>query len=427
MKNFFYTILLVLIAVSVFAQTSVHRVLILNEGYFDYFTNEIITPVTVAAYYPETEIYEMLNEVSDARFASDIKISGDVYFVAADKFLLKYDLFTDELLASIEVQGIRKIAVDENYIVVTRGEYLVSLDSYIQVYDRNTLEFVFEIPSDELNYTTEGVLIHEGIAYVAVNNGFNFGSEVGMIAQVDLAAQQMIETIDLGPEAINPDNIMFDGETIFTLNNKDYTGSSVSAYKLGTTELSTQNLLNISAGCGTSVYFNGNIYYQELFGTSVTKYEPFTSDIIGVKEFETSFYALAFDEIHDLLYTSETDYFSYGKIHVYDLSGNELKNFDAGVSPGNFVFDVRTATGILDVQNFEINIYPNPTSDFMNIKAEDYMQAFRISDIHGKIIIEVTDIAAKELQLDLQGYAPGNYFVTIATGESITTQLISKL
>ncbi|MBC8046414.1 MAG: T9SS type A sorting domain-containing protein [Fimbriimonadaceae bacterium] len=427
MRNFLYTFIATIFATSLFAQTYVERVFILNEGYYDYFSGDILTPVSLGAYDPETEIYTVVDEIENARFASDIKVYDDHYYVAADKYLIQYNLLTNEIVNSIEIPGIRKIAVDDNYIVATRGEYLVPFESYIHVYDKNTFELIFEIENTELDYTTEGVLIKDGIAYVAVNNGFNFGSEVGMIAKIDLTTQDLTEIIDLGTDGKNPDNIMIDGDNIFTLNNKDYTGSSVSAYKISTGDITTTNLINISAGCGTSVYSDGNIYYQELFGTSVSKYEPLTTSFIGEKEFGMSFYGLAFDELNNIIYTSETDYFSYGKIHIYGLNGTELKVFDASISPGNIAFDVRTLSSVNDVNTTEIKIYPNPASEFIQLSAREDIAIIKISDINGKVIDELKDVHSFNYSYSTERLVAGNYFVSVITENAATTKLISVL
>lgn len=422
-----YSVIAILIATTIFAQPAVERVLILNEGYYDYLSGEILTPVSVGAYSPATGIYTELDIIEDARFASDIKIDGGFYYVAADKFLNKYDLFTNELIYSMTVEGIRKIAVNEDHIVVTRGEYLVSFDSYILVYDKNTMELEFEIDNIELNYTTEGVLIIDDIAYVAVNNGFDFGNEVGYIAKVDLIYQDLTELIDLGPEGINPDNLMIDGDNIYTLNNKDFTGSSVSAYKISTGDIGTSNLINISSGCGTSAFVNGNIYYQEMFGTTLSKYDPVTEMILSEDEFGLSFYGLTYDAINDLLYTSETDYFSYGKINIFNADGVLETSFSAGVSPGNIVFDIRTTNAIFNDEMITVTLYPNPAANVINIESAEIIHEIRITDITGNIISVANNINTFLHNVNIETLPVGNYAVAIITDNGIDTKTFVKL
>lgn len=424
MRKIFNIIIAVYSATTLCAQSSVERVLILNEGYFDYFSGEILIPVSLAAYYPGTGNYLTIDEIENARFASDIQIYGDRYYVAADKFLNVYDLYTDEIIHSSDIVGIRKIAVDENYIVVTRGEYLTSLSSYIQVYDKNTFDLVFEIDTTQLNYTTEGVMIHDGIAYVAVNNGFDFSNIVGMLAKVDLDTQTLTETIDFGSNGKNPDNLMFDGEHIFTLNNKDYTGSSVSSYKLSTGEVTTSDLINISAGCGTSIYIDGNIYYQELFGTLMSKYEPLSASLLEEVDYGTSFYGLAFDSLNQLLYAAETDFFSYGKIHVYEINGDEIEVFDAGVSPGNLAIDVRTISSIEPTPEVQVNVYPNPASEMLYIQTTEIIRQVTCKTMDGKTVFTSDNIHALQYNFDLASLPAAEYIVSVTLDNTVVTQYV---
>jgi Secretion system C-terminal sorting domain len=252
--------------------------------------------------------------------------------------------------------------------LVTRGEYLVSLDNHLQVMDRSSLELLYAISLDDIPYTTEGISIVDNQAFVAVNNGFDFGNEVGQLAIIDLEAQDLTSIVELGVNGNNPDNLMLDGEYIYTLNNKDYTGSSVSAYRLSDGNLTTTDLINISAGCGTSVLYAGAIYYQELFGTSLSKYNPLSTEVEAETEFGQSFYALEFDELNNLMYVTTTDFFSYGNLLVYDATGNLLHTVATGVSPGNIAMDVRSAVAIETVaaQN-AMQVYPNPAADYVTV------------------------------------------------------------
>ena len=125
---------LCLIYQGVMAQNVVNQVLLLNEGRFDYATGEIETPVTIGSYDPVTSIYSVVDTIEGARFASDIIIDGDYFYVAADTQLLKYDLNTYELLASQSVTGVRNILIVNDNLFVSRGEYGISFNSYFQIY-----------------------------------------------------------------------------------------------------------------------------------------------------------------------------------------------------------------------------------------------------------------------------------------------------
>ncbi|MEZ5014475.1 MAG: T9SS type A sorting domain-containing protein [Chitinophagales bacterium] len=426
MRKFFYLLFALTATYTLSAQATLSRVLILNEGYYDYFTETIVTPVSVGAYDPASGIYTTIHTIDGARFASDIVVDDDYYFVAADDQLLQYDRFSDELLHSATVPGIRKIALSGDMLILSRGEYLQTFDDYVEVFDKHTLSFQYAVPNTEIAFATEGIVTLDGKAYIAVNNGFDFGNEVGMVAVLDVAGGSIDDIIDLGPNGINPDNIMLSEDHIYTLNNKDYTGSSVSAITIGDNIASTIDLENISAGCGTSVYFNDAVYYQELFGTSLSKYDPVSASIEDETEFGQSFYALAFEPLSGDMYTSETDFFSYGIIHIYH-DGVEISSFDAGVSPGNIVFDLRTATGIQEENVMQFGISPNPASTNTQVHSAIDMQDLYVSDLTGRVLLEKNNVHAADADLHLEELVPGNYFITVSTAEGTSTQLFIKL
>ena len=122
MKKILFIVLL-FFKFSLFSQSYLYQILILNEGYFDYSINQIIVPPTIGSYDPITEIYTTVDTISGARFASDIIIAGDFFYVAADNMLYKYDKNDYSLLATQHVDGIRNIAIWNDKIIVTRGDY----------------------------------------------------------------------------------------------------------------------------------------------------------------------------------------------------------------------------------------------------------------------------------------------------------------
>lgn len=409
------------------AQSFADRVLILNEGYFDYVTNEIQTPVSLGSYEPAAGLYTTLFTIDNARFASDLIVDADNYFIAADNMLLKYDRYTDALLQEIEIPGIRKIAASEDYIVVTRGEYMHTFDSYVVVLNRENLETIFEVPAATINYSTEGVEIIDGKAYIAVNNGFVWGEEVGFIAVINLNTQSLESTIDLGADGKNPDNLMWDGTSLYTLNNKDFTGSSISSIKISSGEISTNNLLNVTSGCGTSVYYNGAIYYQDSYHTSLSRYNILTEEIADETEYGNTFYGLAFDEATNEMYTSVTDFYSYGEIYIYDLEGNLLNSFEAGVSPGNIAFDKRSTNAIISQNQFTVNMYPVPAQDYVMIESANNLQSIELFDIAGKLLQVTNANNTTQVMLDIKSLPAGLYTVRITSADGITTQQLSVI
>ena len=341
---------LCLIYQGVMAQNVVNQVLLLNEGRFDYATGEIETPVTIGSYDPFTSIYSVVDTIEEARFASDMLIDGDYFYVAADTQLLKYDLNTYELLASQSVTGVRNILIVNDNLFVSRGEYGVSFDSYFQIYSKSDLTFISELDTTEgPKWTTQNMVHTNNKLYVAINNGFEWGNEKSLIGVLDLSTLSYLEEIDLGSDATNPDNMMITDDYIFTVNNKNWSGASFSKVDLSTHSSTTINVSDVSTGCGTSCLRGDKINFQISMDSVLLEWDPATllssGNPLGINQ---NFYELAYDEVNNYLYASETDYSTYGKVHIYDADNNLVSEFDCGVSPGTIVFDVRNTTSIAD-------------------------------------------------------------------------------
>tara|TARA_B100000767_G_scaffold6866_2_gene6766 strand:+ start:419 stop:1933 length:1515 start_codon:yes stop_codon:yes gene_type:complete len=342
--------LLLLLSFNVFSQDYVHQVLILNEGYVNFSNSEIEIPVTVGAYNPITEVYTVVDTIEGARFASDILIDGDFFYVAADVTLLKYDINTYDLLYSQELTGIRKLALVGDKIYATRGEYLQDFDSYLYVFSSEDLSFINSF--DNTNgpgFASEGMVVVDDKVYIAVNNGFESGNETSIIGVIDATTNSYENEIDLGSEGVNPDNIMTDGSYLYTINNHNYdpltysyTNSSISKIDIASLGVVNTNLTSINSGCGTSCFREGKINYQVAYGSDLFEWDPNDATSDGESlNFSQNFYGLAVDPVNEFLYASSTNYTSYGIVQVYDSSNNLVADFDCGVSPGNMAFDVR--------------------------------------------------------------------------------------
>lgn len=340
------------------AQDYVNQVLVLNEGKFG--QNEF--PVTLGSYDPTSQNYEVVDTIEGARFASDMVIDGDNIFVMADTLLLKYDLNSFEVLSTQTVVGGRNIAVVDDKLFITRGEYGVDFSSYLKVFSKSDLEFISEL--DTLNgpkWTTQNMVVHDGKLYVAINNGFNWGQEKSLIGVVDISTMSYLEEIDLGPDGTNPDNMVLNGDYIYTVNNKNWSGASFSKVDLSTMTANTINISDVSTGCGTSCLRGDRINFQLSQDSILYEWNPVTFDDSGINlGINESFYELAHDDINNYLYASSTDYTTFGKIGIYDADNSLVSEFDCGVSPGTIVFDVRNTTSISEFsveENIDNSVY----------------------------------------------------------------------
>jgi hypothetical protein len=422
MKQLFTTVL-TLISSLTFSQGYLYQAIILNEGYFDYQTNTIIEPATIGSYDPTNQTYQIVDTLEGMRFASDLIIDGAYYYVAADTKIFKMDLNTHQEIASVTCVGVRNLGIYQNMLVATRGEYGVTFDSYLHVYNTNTMALVAAIDTVVgPKYATQNIIIDSSsffvpCAFIAVNNGFEWGNEKGLIGKLNLSPGNLTygNEVDLGPNGKNPDNLVKLGGFLYTVNNKDFSGSSISKVAINGTSNTTVNLAAASTGCGTSALRDNNLVYQLSMETTLNEFELTLMNNSGpVAGHTISYYELAQEPLSGQLYTSETDYFSFGKVHIFDTNNTELSNFNVGISPGTIVFDVRSAAGIPIIEN-KISVYPNPAEDILNVSVDGIK---RIYDFTGKLFIE-----SSATSLDIKSLNQGIYLLNV---NGINQQFIKR-
>ncbi|MFM8241562.1 MAG: hypothetical protein ACKN86_02055, partial [Crocinitomicaceae bacterium] len=189
------------LSVSAQAQNYVHQAIILNEGYFDYQTNQIVEPVTIGKYDPDLQAYSVVDTLEGMRFASDLIIDGNFYYVASDSKIFKMDLNSHQEISSVSCPGVRNLGIYQNKLVATRGEYLTTYDSYLHVYDASSMTLIAAIDTIQgPKWASQNIVIDGTSAYIAVNNGYEWGNEKGIIGKLDLNALTYGNEIDLGPD-----------------------------------------------------------------------------------------------------------------------------------------------------------------------------------------------------------------------------------
>lgn len=425
------------------AQTYVHQVFILNEGRFDYVNNVQAVPVTIGSYDPQTSVYNEFAIINNARFASDLVVTDDYFYVAADSFLIKYDKNSLQELDQQIVYGIRKMAIADGKIVVTRGDYLVPLSSYAQVYDEASLDLLYEIPTDVtgIEYSTSDLTIVNNKAYIAVNNGFSFPfTPVGYLAVLDLNSETIVDQIDLGAYGLNPENVMLNGNQIFTLNNNDYNTSSISTID-ATNNSSQTTSLSLISGCGSSMNLGSDVFYQamydpnEITSKNLGRFNTSSQSTIDTLFMNRSIYGMAADPVNNLIYVAETDYTSYGLIVVYDENGILQDAFAANVSPSTIVFDLRegNANSVSDINNeMELMVSPNPFVQNISVVVKNISNDdmnLRVLNLFGQVVYEKTfEKQAGNIyqQINLSDLSSGIYFVELTQGDQQIIQRVVK-
>lgn len=402
-----------LTSASLYAQQYVHQVLIANEGFFDFQTNAIIEPATVGSYNPQTQTYTVVDTLDGQRFSSDLVIDGDFYFVAADTKIFKYNLNTHQEVGSINLPGVRNLAIAGDKLIATRGEYLQTFDSYLQIFDKNTLQLIAALDTNNgPKWATQNIVVVNNTAYVAVNNAYEWGNEKGLIGQLDLNTLQYGSEIDLGAEGKNPDNMFLFNNELYTVNNKDWSGASVSKVSLNGA-VNTQNLANAVTGCGTSALRDDKLVYQISMENTLNDYSLLNMALVGpVAGISNNFYDLAQEPISGNLYASATDFFSTGSVSIFDNANNLVDQFAAGVSPGTIVFDVRASVGLTEL-NTTIGVYPNPSNGIFQITGLTAGDTYQITNATGQVIFE-----GQTNTIDLRHLDAGVYLIQTQKGQA---------
>jgi hypothetical protein len=395
-----------LTSAGLYAQQYVHQVLIANEGYFDFQTNAIVEPATIGSYNPATQTYVVVDTLDGQRFSSDVIIDGDFYFVAADTKIFKYNLNTHQEVGSIVLPGVRNLAIAGNKLIATRGEYLQTFDSYLQVFDKNTLQLIAALDTNNgPKWATQNIVVVNNTAYVAVNNAYEWGNEKGLIGQLDLNTLTYGAEIDLGAEGKNPDNMFLYNNELYTVNNKDWSGASVSKISLNGA-VNTQNLANAITGCGTSALRDDKLVYQISMENTLNDYNLLDMSYVGpVAGITNNFYELAQEPVNGFLYTSSTDFFSQGMVQIYDVNNTLSHQFAVGISPGTIVFDLRSNVG-LDENTDNLGVWPNPSTGVFQINGLGTNQTYQIANTTGQIIL-----TSQSNSIDLSNFESGIYFL----------------
>ncbi|HMW96764.1 MAG TPA: T9SS type A sorting domain-containing protein [Flavobacteriales bacterium] len=406
------------------AQLYTHQVLVLNEGHYDFNTQTQDVPVTLGSYNPATGTYSTVATIADARFGNAVVVDGHTIYVGADTRLLKYDADTYALLDEAEVPGIRSLAVWNNALVITRGE-VGGLPYYLEVRDKHTLDELYHLDAATLPYSCEAVQVVGDQAFIAVNNGFDWGNAVGLLGVLDMNSQTW-STLDLGPDGINPEHIMVVDGAVYTFNNKDYTGSSISKYQPGGVAVDYTHNVALSSGCGASAATTDRIYFLEYAQNVLNRYDLATAAVLDTLDASPATYGLIDDPNNGVMYGTTTDFLTSGELHVMNYEGQILSSVAVGVSPGKLALDTRLSTGITTGTTVRPVLYPNPATDMLSVSlsAAHGNVPFTLHDAAGRTVLQGAMNSSGTLRIDVSDLAAGVY--TLHTVNGATARFIKR-
>ena len=232
----------------------------------------------------------------------------------------------------------------------SRGEYdsatfgSVIFDSYLEVYLKDNLNYYSSFSIDNgPQWSTESLLITDDKLYVAVNNAYEWGNYKGIVGVIDLSTMAYTE-IELGENGKNPINMMYRDNNIYTVNNKNWDGSSISIINVNSSDIQTMDLSDVSAGCGVSIIRDNKLNYQKSNETELNILDLETLEQSGVEEnLEYNYYGIASNPLNGYLYAAIANFTSNSGVVIYDENNNQVNSFFADVATSKIVFDIRTS------------------------------------------------------------------------------------
>ena len=78
--------------------------------------------------------------------------------------------------------------------------------------------------------------------------------------------------------------------------------------------------------------------------------------------------------------------------------------------------------GLNDVMtNVDVNIYPNPANNFINVSSLSIIDRVQITNVLGQVVM-VKEIGANGANINIENLESGNYFVTIYSNDAVATK-----
>ena len=117
-------------------------------------------------------------------------------------------------------------------------------------------------------------------------------------------------------------------------------------------------------------------------------------------------------------------------VHASPLSSNVLRvndlNFEfdndgSGFIVDNIIIKDLDYLAVNDINKTKISIFPNPSSDFINIKSDEEIRSIKIYDIKGSLV--KSDNNSK---IDISAFQKGDYVISIETRSGIETKKFIK-
>lgn len=124
------------------------------------------------------------------------------------------------------------------------------------------------------------------------------------------------------------------------------------------------------------------------------------------------------------IYTTANEYNNDGFRTAYEYKNgwNATGNYFNNHTRNEYMCTL-VSVGILDLVDVEVNIYPNPTNNLLNIQTDAVIEAVTIYNLQGQAVLHTK---SNSQQLDLSSLSEGAYIMHLHTTEGATRKTIIK-
>ncbi|PZU83167.1 MAG: hypothetical protein DI529_13070 [Chryseobacterium sp.] len=101
----------------------------------------------------------------------------------------------------------------------------------------------------------------------------------------------------------------------------------------------------------------------------------------------------------------------------------EFDNDGSGFIVDNIIIKDMDQLSVSDINKTQINIFPNPTSDFINIKSDEKIKSIKLYNASGSLVKTENNEFSR---INVSNLPKGNYVISIETDSGIETKKIIK-
>ena len=341
MRLNFTWLLFILFTSTLIAQDGINQVIVVNGGQFGNASEQ----ANVAAFDPVAQTYTVIDTIP-VNSVQDIFVEGDYAYVAAQDFIVKYDLDARERVGIANFPGIsaHKLAIYEDKLLATN--WFAQTANNLYIFDKNTMTLLDSVP--EIISPGGGMVVVGDKLYVgqnmqaSVDNCDPFGcfdDTLGYLAEVDLITNQWVQNIPLNNNGNEIGVLFTDGSIVYAIN---HISNTITAYN----PVDGSNV-TVSAGADvtTDRYRTEGLLYAgsiiSKFNNGIGSYNTSTDTFTMLVD--TPITSFTYDFIDDVYYITSTDFFSYNDGYAFDGNGNHLYDFQVGFAPEAIGIQYNTA------------------------------------------------------------------------------------